>query len=175
MMGAHGLIGKEVSFEQAVRVPYLVRMPEQRRMLSIAQPVSHIDFAPTLLDLVGKAPHEQCAGKSRAPLLRGESMAPETVFIEWSPNRMRQVVKGTKLAHTDKIKRAIGESTRVAVSPDGWKLCLRDHDKNELYNLRSDPSERQNSYNNAEHQAVISRLTGEIHLWQESVGDNINV
>ena len=175
MMGAHGLMGKEVSFDQAVRVPYLVRMPEQRRTVSIAQPVSHIDFAPTLLDLVGKAPHEQCAGKSRAPLLRGESMAAETVFVEWSPNRMRQVVKGTKLAHTDKIKRAIGESTRVAVSPDGWKLCLRDHDKNELYNLRSDPSEKRNLYNHAEHKAVIGRLTGEIHLWQESVGDNINV
>ena len=175
MMGAHGLIGKEVSFEQAVRVPYLVRMPEQRRMLSIAQPVSHIDFAPTLLDLVGKAPHEQCAGKSRAPLLHGESMVPETVFIEWSPNRMRQVKKGTRLAHSDKIKRAISESTRVAVSPDGWKLCLRDRDKNELYNLRSDPSEKQNLYNQAEHQALISRLTGEIHLWQESVGDNISV
>jgi len=55
-------------------------MPEQRRMLSIAQPVSHIDFAPTLQDLVGKAPHEQCAGKSRAPLLRGESMVPDNCF-----------------------------------------------------------------------------------------------
>jgi arylsulfatase A-like enzyme len=175
MLGAHGLFGKEVSFEQAVRVPYLVRMPEQGRMLSIAQPVSHIDFAPTLLDLLGKASHEQCAGKSRAPLLHGESMVPETVFVEWSPNRMRQVYKGTRLAHSNGIRRAISESTRVAVSPDGWKLCLRDRDKNELYNLRSDPSEKQNLYGYTEHQDVISRLTGEIHRWQESVGDKIKV
>jgi len=173
MMGAHGLFGKQVSFEQAVRVPYLVRLPGQSRMLSISQPVSHIDFVPTLLDLLGKAPHQQCAGKSRGPLLRGQSMAPETLFIQWNPNIMR-LNKRTR-SNSDEIWRAISESTRVAISVDGWKICLRDHDKNELYNLRSDPSEEQNLYSSAEHQAVIGRLTGEIHRWQESIGDNLKV
>ena len=154
-------------------MPYLVRLPGQSRMLSISQPVSHIDFVPTLLDLLGKAPHQQCAGKSRGPLLRGQSMAPETLFIQWNPNIMR-LNKRTR-SNSDEIWRAISESTRVAISVDGWKICLRDHDKNELYNLRSDPSEEQNLYSSAEHQAVIGRLTGEIHRWQESIGDNLKV
>lgn len=175
MMGAHGLVGKQVCFEQSVRVPYLVRLPGQRRMLSISQPVSHIDFAPTLLDLLGKAPHQQCVGKSRLPLLRDESMSPETLFVQWAPNNLTELYKGTRLGTSQEVLRAISESTRVAISPDGWKLSLRDHDKNELYNLRSDPSETQNLYDYPEHRAVIGRLTGEIHSWQEKVSDNIKV
>ncbi len=78
-------------------------------------------------------------------------------------------------SNSDEIWRAISESTRVAISVDGWKICLRDCDKNELYNLKSDPNEEQNLYDSAQPKDVISRLTGEIHRWQESVGDNLKV
>jgi len=176
MMGAHGLFGKEVAFEQAVRVPYLLRMPGQRRMLSIDQPVSHIDFAPTLVDLLGGEPRQQCAGKSRVPLLRGENMTAETIFVEWSPDqKKRKVKKSTRLAKSDQIQRVITESTRVAIRPDGWKLCLRDRDKNELYNLRSDSREKRNLYGYSEYADVRRRLADEIHRWQETVADNLKV
>jgi arylsulfatase A-like enzyme len=152
-----------------------VRLPNQRRSFSVAQSVSHIDFAPTLLDLLGKAPHEQCAGKSRAPLIRGEAMPPETIFIEWAPGKKEKFDKRTKLAKTDEIKRALGESTRAAISPDGWKLCLRDTDKNELYNLPADPREGQNLFGRSEQKEVIAKLTDEIHRWQETVKDSVKV
>jgi arylsulfatase A-like enzyme len=175
MMGAHRLFGKTVLFQEAARVPYLIRMPEQRQTISIPQKVSHIDFVPTMLDLLGKAPHEQCAGQSRAPLLRGESMAAETTFLEWSPGKKQKISKSSKLADPEKIQRAMNESTRAAISSDGWKLCLRDTDKNELYNLRADPREEHNLYDNSAQKDVIRRLTREIHRWQESVGDSVNV
>jgi arylsulfatase A-like enzyme len=175
MMGAHHLFGKAVLFQEAARVPYLIRMPNQRRTISIPQQVSHIDFVPTMLDLLGKARHKQCAGKSWAPLLGGEAMAAEIAFLEWSPARTRKVKKRTKLANPEEIQRAMAESTRAAISPDGWKLCLRDTDKNELYNLRADPREEHNLYGNNNQKDVISRLTREIHHWQESVGDSAKV
>jgi arylsulfatase A-like enzyme len=175
MMGAHRLFGKEVLFQEAARVPYLIRMPNQRQTVSIPQQVSHIDFAPTMLDLLGKAPDQQCAGKSRAPLLRGEAMAAEIAFLEWSPDKKRKVKTRTKLANPEEIQLAESESTRAAISPDGWKLCLRDTDKNELYNLRADPREEHNLYDNNNQKDVIRRLTGEIHRWQESVRDSVRV
>jgi arylsulfatase A-like enzyme len=175
MMTAHGLMGKEVLFQEAARVPYLVRLPNQRRSFSVAQSVSHIDFAPTLLDLLGKAPHAQCAGKSRAPLIRGDSMPPETIFIEWAPGKKEKFDKHTELAKTDEIKRALGESTRAAISPDGWKLCLRDSDKSELYNLPADPREEQNLFGRSEQKDVIAKLMDEIHRWQTSVKDSVKV
>ena len=175
MMTAHGLVGKEVMFQEAARVPYLVRMPNQRRSFSVAQSVSHIDFAPTLLDLLGKAPHEQCAGKSRAPLIRGDSMPPETIFLEWAPGKKAKLKKDSKLAKPDEMKRALSESTRAAISPDGWKLCLRDNDKSELYNLPADPREEQNLFGRSEQKDVIAKLTDEIHRWQTSVKDSVKV
>lgn len=174
MMGAHHLFAKEVMFEEATRVPYLIRLPDQRRFIRVTQPVSHIDFLPTLLELLGQPKPPQCAGKSRLPLVRDEKMPPENIFIEWAPNRTK-IMKGTRLAPRRAIKRAIEESTRTVISPDGWKLSLRDKDTNELYNLKEDPLEARNLYYSGECSAVISRCADEIHRWQESVEDTIRV
>jgi arylsulfatase A-like enzyme len=136
--------------------------------------VQSIDFAPTMLDLLGKPPHPQCAGRSRAGLLRGESAAPDFVFLQWSPSK-EPIHAHSKIANEEEIQRVLDESTRAVVSPDGWKLCLRDKDKNELYNLRNDPNERRNLYYQQGHRDVIVDLTNRIHRWQQSVGDGVVV
>jgi len=173
-LGAHRLFGKEVMFEEAARVPLLIRLPDQKRGKVVLQPVSHIDFVPTLLDLLGHPNHPQCAGKSLLPLINEEAVPPENVFLEWAPNRTK-VKKGTSLARRRMIKRAVEESTRAVVSFDGWKLCLRDKDLNELYSLSEDPLETRNLYENRQYAPVISRLTGEIHRWQESANDKLRL
>ena len=173
-LGAHHLFGKETMFEEAARVPWLIRLPGQTHAKTISQPVSHIDFVPTLLDLLGQPAHSQCAGKSLLPLVRGETATPENVFIEWAPNRTK-IKKGTKLARRRMIKRAVEESTRAIVSPDGWKLCLRDKDLNELYNLQADPLETRNLYADEQYASVISSLRDEIRCWQESAGDKLRL
>lgn len=174
MLGAHRLFGKEVMYEEAVRVPLLIRAPKQRRNQTIPQPVSHIDFVPTLLDLLGKTKPVECPGKSLFSLMRGERVAPQNVLIEWAPNRIK-TKKKTSLAGRREIKRAVEESTRTVVSPDGWKLSLRDKDLNELYNLNDDPRETRNLFDRKEHTEVIARLTDDIHRWQESVKDPLKL
>jgi arylsulfatase A-like enzyme len=175
-LGAHHLFGKEVMFEEAARVPLLVRLPGHKRAKIVPQPVSHIDFVPTLLDLLGQPKHLQCAGKSLLPLIREDTAAttPENIFMEWAPNRTK-VKKGTSLAPRRMIKRAVDESTRAVISPDGWKLCLRDKDLNELYNLNDDPLETRNLYSDRRYASVVSRCAGEIHRWQESVRDRLKI
>jgi arylsulfatase A-like enzyme len=173
-LGAHHLFGKETMFEEATRVPLLIRFPGQTRAQSVPQPVSHIDFVPTLLDLLGQPNHPQCAGKSLLPLITEEGSRPENVFLEWAPNRTK-VKRGTKLARRRLVKRAVEESTRTIVTPNGWKLCLRDKDLNELYNLNDDPLETRNLYADRQYASVISRLADEIHRWQESAIDKLKV
>ncbi|MBO0695080.1 MAG: sulfatase-like hydrolase/transferase, partial [Verrucomicrobia bacterium] len=173
-LGAHHLFGKETMFEEPTRVPFLVRFPGQTRAKTIERPVSHIDFVPTLLDLLGQENHLQCAGKSLLPLINGEPMPPGNVFLEWAPNRTK-IKKGTKLARRRMIKRAVEESTRTIVTPDGWKLCLRDKDLNELYNLTDDPHETRNLYADRQYASVICRLTGEVHRWQEITNDKLKI
>jgi arylsulfatase A-like enzyme len=173
-LGAHHLFGKETMFEEAARVPWLIRLPGQSQPKAISHPVSHIDFVPTLLDLLGQSNHPQCAGKSMLPLVYDETARPRNVFLEWAPNRTK-VKKGSKLARRRMIKHAVEESTRTLVSPDGWKLCLRDKDRNELYNLQDDPFERRNLYSDPQYVSVISRLSGEIQRWQEATNDNLKL
>jgi arylsulfatase A-like enzyme len=173
-LGAHHLFGKETMFEEAARVPWLIRLPGQTRPKRISFPMSHIDFVPTLLDLLGQSKHPQCAGKSLLPLINDEPVSPENVLIEWAPNRTK-VKKGSRLARRRIIKRAVEESTRTVVSPDGWKLCVRDKDLNELYNLTDDPFETHNVYSDAGCASVISRLSSEIYRWQESANDKLKL
>ena len=182
-LGAHHLFGKETMFEEAARVPWLIRLPGQTRSKMIPYPVSHIDFVPTLLDLLGQPNHPQCAGKSLFPAINDEIAAASplrtadatgSVFLEWAPNRTK-IKKGSRLARRRMIKRAVEESTRTVVSTDGWKLCLRDKDLNELYNLKDDPCETHNLYSDAQFASMISQLAGEIHRWQESTNDKLRL
>src|SRR5207244_7885402 len=182
-LGAQYLFGKETMFEEAARVPFLIRLPGQTRTKIISRPVSHIDFVPTLLDLLRQPAHLQCAGKSLLPVINQEAVVagvspaspnPGNVFIEWAPNRTK-IKKGSKLARRRMIKRAVEESTRTVVTSDGWKLCLRDKDLNELYNLNDDPLETRNLYEDQQCASVISRLADQIHRWQESTNDKLKV
>ena len=173
-LGAHHLFGKETMFEEAARVPFLVRLPGQKCGKIISRPVTHIDFVPTLLDLLGQPRHHQCAGKSLLPLIHDETTTLDNVFLEWAPNRTK-VKKRTSLAPRRMIKRAIEESTRTVVSPEGWKLSLRDKDLNELYNWKDDPLETRNLYCDRQYASVISRLADEIHRWQESTRDELKI
>jgi arylsulfatase A-like enzyme len=172
MLGAHGLFGKEVMFEEAVRVPWLIKLPRQSFPRRIEQPVSLIDLLPTMVELLGDRQSSQLSGTSRAGLLRGEDQVIDPVFIEWAPNRTK-VKKGTKLASGWRVKRAVNESTRTAVTSDGWKLSLRDRDLNELYNFKDDPDEVHNLYRNIGHSDVIGRLREEIGRWQKQTGDRL--
>jgi arylsulfatase A-like enzyme len=173
-LGAHHLFGKETMFEEAARVPWLIRLPAQRQNKIISHPVSHIDFVPTLLDLLGQPSHSQCAGKSLLSLINDETTPPQNVFVEWAPNRTK-VKKGSRLARRRLIKRAVEESTRTLVSPDGWKLCLRDKDLNELYNLNEDPFETRNLYSDPQYAAIVSRFTTEIYRWQDTTNDKLKL
>ena len=173
-LGAHHLFGKETMFEEAARVPWLIRLPRQTRPKMISHPVSHIDFVPTLLELLGQTNHPQCAGESLLPFVHDQTAPPRNVFLEWAPNRTK-VKKGSKLARRRMIKRAVEEFTRTLVSPDGWKLCLRDKDLNELYKLKDDPFETRNLYSNARYASVTSKLASEIYRWQEATNDKLKL
>lgn len=175
MIGDHRLFDKEVMFDPSARVPYLVRLPGQTRQHRVAQPVSHIDFVPTIIDLLGAPAHPQCTGRSRARLARGDSMPAETIFVQWSPNVRDRFKPGTSLATPGAIARGTKESTRTAISPDGWKLNLRDTGEHELYRLTDDPLEQRNVFGRAENRTITQRLRTEIESWQSRAADSLKL
>ena len=81
--------------------------------------------------------------------------------------------KDTQLASPEAVARACGESTRTVVTPEGWKLNLRDTGEHELYNLRSDPLELHNVVHTEEARPIREILTTQIKSWQERTADRI--
>lgn len=173
MMSSHGILGKELMYEQSAGVPYLVRGPGVRPS-RCSHLISHIDFVPTMLELLGHPAHRQCVGQSRAGLIRGEPSS-DCVFVEWSPDKHDLHLGQTKLAPPQQVESCLHESTRAVFSPEGWKLCLRDKDKNELYNLGDDPEERHNLFYTNAYDDVIVKLSAEIRGWQQRTGDTLKV
>ena len=174
MMGAHGLYAKTVMYEESARVPLLMRVPwlgkaEQR----ISQPVSHIDLVPTLLELFGKDLQQfDLPGKSWCPMLQGDMSHKDPVYIEWNPSQDRSETTATMEGFSpEQVAEALSASIRTVVTPDGWKLCLSDKDKNQLFNLKSDPGETSNLYSSPGSKEVIAHLENLIREWQEKVKD----
>jgi arylsulfatase A-like enzyme len=178
MMGAHGLYAKTVMYEESTRVPLLMRIPwlgkTQQR---ISQPVSHIDLVPTLLGLLGKDPQQfNLSGKSWVPMLEGGPPRDEPVFIEWNPSQDRSETTATMEGFSqEQVAAAMSAAIRTIVTPDGWKLCLSDQDKNQLFNLKTDPGETSNVYSSPGSKEIIARLEKQIREWQETVKDTCKV
>lgn len=176
MMGSHGMFAKQYMYEESARVPWLMSVPGKHAgQVVVEKPVSHIDVVPTLLEYMGHAKKAgDLPGKSLVPFINGESDEENYVFVEWNPNVLHYDIT-SKLANKQEIEWISQEYVRSVISPDGWKLCLSDRDKNQLFDLNKDPLETINLYDSGKHKDVIKKLTERIRNWQASVDDKIKV
>ncbi len=85
MNGRRALVDKGVYLHpEVLRVPLAIKLP---RSMGIAprverQPVSHLDVAPTLLQIAGVTPSERLDGVSLLPLLQGRPLLPKPFIAE---------------------------------------------------------------------------------------------
>ena len=178
MMGSHQMVAKCVMYEEAVRVPCLMRIPQMgKRGRTIKQPISQIDLVPTLMALMGRERREDLPGQNLVPLIKGGKVAEDHVFIQWNPGQgsVRRGQHEIGVASKEEIARVAKERTRTAISPDGWKLCLSDVDRCQLFNLKSDPGETTNLFDSGRHKDVIDRLARRIRQWQKRTGDRVEL
>ena len=175
MMGAHRLIAKTVMYEEAVKVPWLLRLPGGKgKPRTIRGRFSQIDLMPTLLDLLGKPIPKNLAGRSLCTMLWGEQKQNRDVFIEWNTDS-EKVEKSNRVKASDtEQERAVAANIRTVITQDGWKLCLSWGDKSQLYNLIRDPGETRNLFYSGQHRDVISRLSKRIEDWQAGVRDPLS-
>jgi len=157
MMGSHTLFAKSVLYEEAVRVPLLLRAPfRQQQPQHVTQPVSQIDLVATLLELMGRKPPESLASRSLLPLLQRKKRDEDHVFIEW---------------HTPPD----GPNARCVISPELWKLALYDKDNSLLFQREKDPLEMHNLYYRKESAEVIRRLRAKLEAWQRRTKDPLEL
>ena len=170
MMGDHGMLEKRSMFEEASRVPLLMKVPWLSKSQKIIEgSVGHIDLVPTLLDLIGEDVPDHLQGKSLQPVLQGdEDLSENDVFISW--NGYDNDVPDRFLGD-HKINRMLRLPWRTVVTPDRWKLALCAGDQCELYDLNNDPYEQTNLFNDPAQQDRIRDMAARIRVWQVQTGD----
>jgi choline-sulfatase len=114
-------------YEGAVRVPFIAWRPGSVPAGVVRTPVRLTDVAPTILDLVGRPGLSSASGRSLVTAMTGAKDAPPVVYAEtllpelnmnWAPLR--------------------------SVRDERWKLI--EAPTPELYDLQTDPRERDNRY-----------------------------
>jgi choline-sulfatase len=142
MLGERGLWYKMSFFEHSARVPLIVRVPGGTSG-RVAEPVSLLDLAPTLLELAG-APWpdehgEALDGSSLAGALTGAGATGRgPVFSEY-------LAEGVN-------------TPAVMVRRGRHKLIACPGDPDQLYDIAADPAELVNIANRPEHQATVAEL-----------------
>lgn len=198
LMGSHRLLTKSVMFEEAVRVPLLIRLPGQSAPQNIAEPVSHIDLMPTLLDLLDQPVPTHLPGRSRKAWLEGETIAQSSVdpvVVEWNlPPRTpdgRPLESGMDLlavmaqgeypdflaaiASPDQALDAACDPIRSLITPDGWKFNWSARGAHELFDLNRDAGETTNLVGQPEHRERIAEMEKMIEQWQTRTGDSVRL
>jgi arylsulfatase A-like enzyme len=159
MAGDHALMEKGVMYEEAIRIPLLIRVPwmnRQRKLLKGA--IGHIDLVPTLLDLLGQTVGGHLQGESRLSVLKGESSLEDNdVVVEWNGASMP------------------GREGRTLISRDGWKLSLYQDDHCELFDLITDPHELRNLFSDPAQKERIRQLSARLGDWQCRSGDSLKI
>ncbi len=126
----------------------------------IERPVSVVDIAPTVLDAFGIAPPDAFEGRSLIPLIEGGTRERrlDYVFSELSLFENYSEVALREGRHKMKVRywhnRTGPESVVV-----------------ELFDLVSDPGERRNLADSADHRDIVRDLVARISVWEADVSE----
>lgn len=138
-MGEHGWFDKRFMYEESFRTPMLMKMPGlTQKSEAINQMVLNVDIAPTILDLTGTPIPKDMDGKSFLGLLKSKKKAiRKQLFYHYYENGEHAV--SPHFGVTDGRYKLIRYYKRV----DNWELFDLKTDPRELKNIYDDPSQKQ--------------------------------
>ena len=150
MLGAHGLAGKWLMYEESIRMPLIVRdprMPPSKRGRRCERMALSIDLAPTMLALAGVPIPEQMQGRSLVPLLDNEQ-------ADWRQDFYYEHVYNTKPPRRPIVK-------CEGVRTDRWKYTRYPDVKppyEQLFDLQVDAVEMNNLAQSPDHATTLDQL-----------------
>ena len=159
-LGEHGWFDKRWIYEPSLRMPLLVRYPAEvpAGVRNKEDMVLNLDFAPTFLDFANVQIPADMQGQSFRPVLKGKT-----------PNNWRKAVyyHYYEFPAWHMVKRHYGIRTRR------YKLAhfYYDIDEWELFDLKKDPNELNNVFNDPAYASVVRELKRELQQLREFYGD----
>jgi arylsulfatase A-like enzyme len=156
-LGEHGLYDKRIMYEEALRMPFLVRWPGHIKPGSTSEGmILNVDFAPTIMDAAGIRPDPDMQGRSFVELLMG------TTPSDWRKSMYYRYY----YSHFE-------TEPHLGVRTHTHKLIYFDRiDQWELYDLLKDPREMNNIYDDPKHEKLINELKKELKRLQTELDDD---
>ena len=148
------------AYEEITGIPLLMR---KRGMIApgtrYAKPVSHIDLTPTILEHMGVERSLVLEGQSMMPILKdSQAPYPDEVIIEYGRFTMAHDGHG-------------GFAPYRACVGERYKLCINLLDKDEFYDLETDPGEITNLIDSPDHAAIRDAMHDRILEWMTETRD----
>ncbi|MBI4007123.1 MAG: sulfatase [Planctomycetes bacterium] len=157
LWGEHRLDRKASPYEEAIRVPFIIYVPDiPGGRIDKENLVLNIDIAPTILELAGieKPQDFEFDGKSLVPILKNTTARLRDEFwIEFIGQKTQFLVK----------------QTFYGVRTSKFKLIEYLTGEKEFYDLREDPLELDNQYENPGYQEIIAELDKKLEILKEEV------
>ena len=157
-LGDHGLYDKRFMYEEALRMPFLVRWPGTIRPGSRSDAIAlNVDFAPTFLDAAGLSVPATMQGRSLLPVWRGRAPG------DWRASMYYRYYHDPGDHNT---RAHYGVRTRTHKLIHFWK-----QDQWELFDLAADPQEMHNLYGQPGHEQMTASLRAELLRLKTALGD----
>ena len=157
-LGDHGLFDKRFMYEEALRMPFLVRWPASIKAGSRTDVMAlNADLAPTFLEAAGAPIPSEMQGRSLLPVLRGRTPA------DWRTSMYYRYYHDPGDHNT---RAHYGVRTRTHKLISFWTK-----EQWELYDLVNDPRELHNLYGLPGHEAVTADLKKELLRVKTSLRD----
>src|SRR5262249_39251975 len=140
MMGSQGFAGKRLPFDEACKVPFLLRYPgvvPANRTTDVL--LCAIDLFPSLCGLAAVPVPTHCEGTDLSEAMRGSAMrAPESAFLM----HIRRTRAGGVAAERAPLFRGVRTKRFTYAVADSGRWCLYDNkeDPYQMRNLIEDPA-----------------------------------
>lgn len=173
-LGEKNLMDKRWMYEESMRMPLIVHWPKSVKPAQVNDwLINNTDFAPTLLELAGAEVPDYMQGKSFAGALKGEAKPDDwrtaTYYRYWMHMAHNLEVPAHFGIRSDRYKLIFfygldfPESTRrpTPQTPAAW----------EFYDLKKDPRESVNRYEDPEYQAIIAEMKQQLFQIREELNE----
>lgn len=156
-MGEHGFTSKVLAYEESMRVPMILAGPRIKNAVD-DHLVLNIDLMPTILDLAGLPVPKNVHGKSLIPLVQGRAKNWRTSILYECPES------------------SLGVKPNFAVRTDRYKYIRTYEDVKldkiifeELYDLKTDPTEVKNLAQHKDHQQIKKKLIAKLKAHRDEI------
>lgn len=186
MLGEHDYIDKRWMYEEAMRMPFFVRYPKSIEAGTRTDAIiNNTDFAPTLIELVGGKTPDYMQGHSFKTILETgqepEGWQQATYYRYWmhmahrhqNPAHFGIRTKDYKLIFFYGKYWVDTDNPNATWNKESWGNDFTNHTPPawEFYDLKKDPKEMNNAYNDPANKEVIAQLKEQLIKLREDLNE----